>query len=146
MIHPHRFDALSIAPCGMNCGICAARLRTIHRCPGCMSYGVDKPKHLAYCSIAHCPELEQQYARFCYECAQFPCPRLRALDKRYRMKYDMSMIDNLRSIREDGLEHFLSAENRRWECSGCGSVLCVHRPECPGCGALRQIHPIPSSL
>lgn len=142
MEHPHHFDALSVAPCGMNCGVCFARLRTVNRCPGCMSYGVDKPNHCNNCRIAHCPELEQAYARFCYECTRFPCLRLRTLDKRYRMKYGISMIDNLRSIREDGLDHFLLTENSRWKCSQCGSILCVHRPECPACGAIRQIRHI----
>ena len=36
-----------IAPCGMNCGICLAYIRTKNVCPGCQ---VDDPKKSSSCS------------------------------------------------------------------------------------------------
>jgi len=55
-----------------------------------------------------CELLGKGKLRFCFECNNFPCKRLKALDKRYRMKYHMSMIDNLNFIKENGLEAFLA--------------------------------------
>ena len=70
---------------------------------------------------------------FCTGCASFPCARLGSLDKRYRMKYGMSMIENLRSIEADGLASFVEREKSRWRCPGCGATICVHEPSCLVC-------------
>ena len=44
-------------------------------------------------------KLEKKF-RYCYECDGFPCARVKRLDKRYRTKYEMSMIENLEYIRD----------------------------------------------
>jgi uncharacterized OB-fold protein len=49
----------------------------------------------------------------------------------------MSMLENLASIRELGLERFVAAERERWRCPECGVVVCVHRPSCLYCGHAR---------
>ncbi len=61
---------------------------------------------------------------FCYDCADFPCDRLRHLDKRYRTRYGMSEIENLEYIRDHGIERFLENERARWVSER--GVLCVH--------------------
>ena len=43
-----------------------------------------------------------------------PCKRLKALDRRYRIKYHMSMIENLDYIKEFGMENFLTNEGAKW--------------------------------
>ncbi len=63
---------------------------------------------------------------------------MKRLDKRYRTKYGMSMIENLTSIRERGLDEFVAGERVRWTCPGCGGVICTHRPECVYCGRPRD--------
>ena len=68
----------------------------------------------------------------------FPCARLRQLDKRYRTKYGMSMTENLLRIQEIGLEAFVAAEKLKWACPECGSLLCVHLPDCGVCGRSRN--------
>jgi len=78
------------------------------------------------------PALRQKY---CFECARFPCARLRELDKRYRTKYGMSMIANLESMRTLGLDGFVEKEKTRWRCANCGHSLCVHKENCIYCGA-----------
>jgi hypothetical protein len=55
------------------------------------------------------------------------------LDKRYRMKYGMSMIENLRNIEADGLASFVEREKSKWTCCGCGAMICVHEAFCLGC-------------
>lgn len=71
---------------------------------------------------------------FCFTCDGFPCPRLKQLDKRYRGKYGVSPIANLKIIRQNGLAQFVAAENRKWICPSCGALLCMHKPTCLSCG------------
>ena len=116
-----------IAPCGMNCGICLAYLRTKNVCPGCR---VDDPKKSSSCTnciIKNCELLEKTESGFCYDCEKFPCKRLKQLDKRYRTKYNMSMLENLGNIKALGLEHFIKTETERWRCPQCGGTFCCHR-------------------
>ena len=127
-----------IAPCGMNCGVCSSYLamqidlntkgfrRTY--CAGCLPRG----KNCAFMK-AHCDLVGKGLVRFCYECSDFPCRRLKALDKRYRTKYHMSMIENLVFIKEHGIEDFLEKETEKWKCSECGEVISCHNGVCFRC-------------
>ena len=123
-----------IAPCGMNCALCLAYLRDKNRCAGCHGDDADKPKSCVACSLKTCGQHRAGTAGYCFECASYPCPRLRRLDKRYRTKYHMSMLENLEMIRERGVGAFLARERERWTCAGCGGVVCVHRDVCLFCG------------
>ena len=135
---PESINFTMIAPCGMNCGLCIGRLRERNRCPGCNGNDTNKPKHCVVCRIKHCSETDARAQKFCFQCAKFPCARLRQLDKRYRTKYGMSMIENLKSIQELGLKGFVTREKDRWKCPECGGVLCVHRKDCIYCGHIRN--------
>jgi hypothetical protein len=133
-VYPDTLAAGLIAPCGMNCGLCSGRLRAKRVCQGCTGDDAGKPASCTQCLIRNCETLQASESGFCFECARFPCPRLRRLDKRYRTKYGMSMVDNLRSIQEVGLDRFVALERRRWACPACGGLVCVHREECIHCG------------
>jgi hypothetical protein len=122
-----------IAPCGMNCGGCLAYLREKNRCDGCRAPNRQCNKN---CTIAGC---EQLRGRFCGRCDSYPCARLKHLDKRYRAKYGMSMIENLAAIAEVGVRRFVADEKIRWTCPNCGETLCIHRPTCLKCGAKRTV-------
>jgi hypothetical protein len=50
----------------------------------------------------------------------------------------MSMLDNLRYIAAHGPEAFLVQEKDRWECPGCGGLICVHKPNCLYYGRARD--------
>jgi len=129
-----------IAPCGMNCALCAAyqfRLHDLNKkgfhrkyCPGCIPRG-QNCLHMGDV----CEQLAQGTLRFCFECAVYPCKRLKALDKRYRSKYHMSMIANLNQIRDQGLESLLAQEAQKWVCPTCGGYLCCHNGLCMHCQA-----------
>ena len=140
------FNKISlIAPCGMNCGLCVSYLAMKYDlkkqgfrktyCSGCLPRGKN-------CTFMknHCDLLGKGLVRFCYECENFPCIRLKALDKRYRTKYHMSMIENLEFIKEHDIERFLEKEEAKWCCSECGEVICCHNGLCLNCGLdkLRQ--------
>lgn len=62
--------------------------------------------------------------------SSYPCKMLKGLDRRYRTKYHMSMIDNLNFIKEKGIELFLEKEKEKWECKTCGDVICCHNGLC----------------
>ncbi|MBU1048546.1 DUF3795 domain-containing protein [Candidatus Bipolaricaulota bacterium] len=131
---PDSLTEILIAPCGMDCGLCSGYLRAKKNCPGCNGGDADKPSYCITCRIAHCEELAASGTRFCGTCGQFPCKRLKQLDKRYRGKYGMSMIENLGIIREIGLDGFIEREKTRWTCPECGRLICVHKPCCLACG------------
>lgn len=119
---------LMIAPCGMNCALCSGFLREKRICYGCRSSS-PKPAYCASCRIRNCAE---RAGEFC-PCGS-PCRRLRDLDKRYRTRYGMSMLENLASIRDEGIDAFVLRERKRWECPRCHGVLSVHRDVCVFCG------------
>ncbi|WP_409228716.1 DUF3795 domain-containing protein [Gudongella sp. SC589] len=127
-----------VAPCGMNCSLCISyqfgkndlNKKGFHRtyCPGCIPRG----KNCTYMKST-CDKLGKGKVRFCFECDDFPCKRLKILDKRYRTKYHMSMIENLNYIKENGLEAFLREEELKWRCSQCGGTVCCHNGLCLNC-------------
>jgi len=123
-----------IAPCGMNCRICYAYLREKKRCPGCRGDDTNKAPSCLKCIIKNCETVRSNSSGFCYECEVYPCKRLKQLDKRYRTKYSMSMIENLGNIRELGIGAFVENEKERWRCKKCGGVINVHRGYCSDCG------------
>lgn len=128
------FDSILIAPCGMNCGLCYAYVREKNVCPGCRGEDRTKPKYCVVCRIKTCEKMAREGREFCFGCDTFPCARLKQLDKRYRTKYGMSMIENLGLIETFGMDHFLRIETERRTCPECGGVICVHKAECPSCG------------
>lgn len=128
----HAIESAMIAPCGMICTVCLARLREKKRCPGCNGSDADKPPYCIKCIIKNCGH-RQQSADYCYSCAHFPCARLKNLDKRYRTKYAMSMIENLRFIQERGMDAFLRKETESRTCPTCGGWICIHRGFCLPC-------------
>lgn len=123
-----------IAACGMNCGICSAYLRDKNKCTGCRS----KENILSYClscKIRNCDKKKN----FCFECDEFPCQKLKHLDKRYRTKYAMSMIENLENIKKLGVKKFEEVELERWKCKSCGGTINVHKGKCQMCGTIKKI-------
>ena len=122
-----------IAPCGMNCRLCIGYIRVKNKCDGCLSPDTKCSKA---CTLRFCTERTGKYCD--HSCPTFPCRRLKNLDKRYREKYGMSMIENLIQIEETGIRQFVRNENSRWACPVCGDLICVHRPECLNCGTSRK--------
>ena len=131
-------DISLIAPCGMNCSICVAYLRERNKCPGCRGPDDNKTISRTSCKIKNCTTFLKDDVQFCFECEDFPCKRLKQLDKRYRTRYHMSMIENLENIKKLGIVEFLENERSRWTCSKCGGTICVHRGCCYSCGEQRQ--------
>lgn len=127
-----------IAPCGMNCRLCWGFIRERNRCPGCRrddGHESRKSKYRNTCRIRNCERIVEGRIKYCSRrCDAFPCKRLKGLDKRYRNRYGMSMVENLKMIDESGIRQFIRKEKEKWICPGCGQLLCVHKPACLSCG------------
>lgn len=123
-----------ITPCGMNCGICMAYLREKNRCPGCTSIDPYQRSYRRGCTVRNCETIKTNTSGFCYECGSFPCRRIKQLDKRYTTKYNMSMLENLEMIKNEGIEALLAREEEKWKCPECGGVISCHNGVCYGCG------------
>jgi ribosomal protein L37AE/L43A len=68
-----------------------------------------------------------------------PCEKLAHLDKRYRERYGMSMIENLKLIKAKGMAEFLKSQAEKYTCPDCGDVVCVHDSKCLACGYQRKV-------
>jgi hypothetical protein len=94
---------------------------------------MGKPVTRLACKIKKCEFFQKTNSGFCSQCKKFPCARLKQLDKRYRTKYGMSMIENLENIRKLGIRKFLQNKKERWACSERGGTICVHKGFCCSC-------------
>jgi hypothetical protein len=135
----NRLSEQLIAPCGMNCGLCSSYLAWKNdvksqgiRMPYCIGCR-PRNKQCAFLK-KRCEILLNGRVEYCYECENYPCERLKHLDKRYRALYRMSMIENLEHIRRDGIQKFLEIEAKKWRCPECGGVVCCHNGICFSCG------------
>lgn len=129
----NEFKKDHIAPCGMNCRLCMAYQREKKPCKGCRGDDKYKPNHCVKCYMKTCSNTKNNKYSYCYECDEFPCKKLKYLDSRYKLKYHMSMIENLNKIKEKGEKTFLAQEEKRWICKNCKSIICVHYEDCPAC-------------
>lgn len=125
-----------IAPCGMNCSVCRfylSKAKGLYKsknagCVGCIPRGIGCNNH------GGCEPLKAKAVRFCYECTAFPCENMKKLEKRYSTKYHTSLIDNLMSIKENGIDKWLAGEESRWKCKKCGGTVSIHTHTCFDCG------------
>jgi hypothetical protein len=127
-----------VAPCGMNCGLCSAYLAYSHNmakakgkishCTGC------RPRNKQCAFLARdCDLLRENKINFCFECKKFPCDNLKHIDDHYSTKYGLSFIENLNYIKDNSLEKFISRQKRKYKCSSCGDVICIHNKKCYSC-------------
>lgn len=131
-------DSDLIAPCGMNCRLCVSYQSGVYDinhfgyhkryCPGCIARG----KHCTFLKRS-CQVITTGKARLCLECASYPCDRLKDLDARYRKRYGMSMIENLTTIKKEGMLKLLIKEEKKWACPQCGEMICCHTQYCMHC-------------
>jgi len=129
------FKKEQIASCGMNCGICIGFFgyaingrKRKNPCIGCRA----RDKNCAFIK-KQCKKVLSNEIEYCFECNDFPCENLEKLDKRYQEKYDMSMIENLKFIKKNGINLFLKQQEEKYKCPECGGVICVHNKKCYNC-------------
>ena len=126
-----------IAPCGLDCSICALAVHSDKPCAGCLGPDENKPDYCAtVCQIIRCAKRLENSYRFCSECPDYPCQPIEDLEERYMNQYPLqeSVKGNLQKISEKGMEAYLRGEAERWICADCGGVICVHTGRCGSCG------------
>ena len=121
-----------LAPCGMNCTVCYAHLRKKRTCTGCRGPEESQPDYCRRCQIRDCAL--NHGIDFCFECQSFPCRLIKRMDKRYRERYQVSLIENAIRIQTGGAKQFLMEEKEKWACSHCGGVISLHDRACSKCG------------
>lgn len=132
-----KFTPELIAPCGMNCGICKAYLAYTHDVPrerGKVSHCAGCVPRAKNCYIKRgCTKLSKHQIQSCSQCEPIPCKNLAHLDKRYRERYGMSMVENLHEMKAKGIDEFLRSQQEKYRCPSCGDVVCVHDGKCYSC-------------
>lgn len=126
-----------IAPCGLNCALCKKALQKDKPCQGCRGpYEVKSRYCKEICHIWTCDKLVQNEWKYCDVCPEYPCEEILEKETRYGSQYPVneSPVENLKRIREIGMETFLSSECERWTCKKCGEIICVHTGCCSNCG------------
>ena len=134
-----KITAEMIAPCGLDCALCKRALEKVNPCPGCLGPDENKPAFCASeCGIILCRKRKENGYRYCDECPDYPCGDVMEKENRYTSKYPLyeSPGENLRKIRESGMEPFLECEREQWACKDCGHIVSVHTGICSGCGKL----------
>lgn len=127
------------APCGIYCGMCRAYLvkkkdqleqRGFKQgCDGCRI----RFKKCAFIR-RDCPALLKKEIDFCFECDKFPCQNLKKIDKGYRERWSVSLIENLKRNKEIGVEKWLQEQEELYSCPECKGEICIHDEECYDCG------------
>lgn len=46
----------------------------------------------------------------------------------------MSMIENLKDLKEKSMKQFLETQEEKYECPKCGGIISVHNGKCYTCG------------
>ena len=119
-----------LAPCGINCAICKGYLREKNRCPGCRNLVPEKVKdrYIRKCIIKNCSKLAKTKSKFCYECADFPCKRMKDLNKRYVTRYNYDTFKTLENISDKGVRKIAQELSKKYSCPG--GTICVHDGKC----------------
>ena len=110
------FTAEMIAPCGLDCSLCMRALVGETPCPGCNGPDENKADYCkTQCGIIPCRKRKENGYRFCDECPDFPCGDVMEKEERYTSQYPLyeSPLENLRTIREKGMEVFLEQERKQ---------------------------------
>ncbi|ACV21584.1 Protein of uncharacterised function (DUF3795) [Slackia heliotrinireducens] len=131
------FTPEMVAPCGLDCSLCAQAQLKDGPCPGCKKDDDNKPYFCAVlCEIINCEKRIQSGYAYCDECPDFPCEHVMEKETRYTSAYPRreSPLENLQIIRELGMDEFLRQEREQWTCKSCGGPISVHTGVCSACG------------
>lgn len=126
-------DKRLIAACGLNCEVCSAHVREKNVCPGCKYFtGEESRKSCKNCAIRNCAA--ERGHDWCFECKDFPCEKMTSLIKRYKLKYDVDLIQNGHDAADDFYK-FLLEQRKLNTCPKCSGVVDQHKKICSECGA-----------
>lgn len=128
---PEKIDKLLFAPCGINCMVCYVHLKDKKPCCGCLVDGTNKPERCKMCKIKTCAQ--EKGTTYCFECPEYPCREIKNLEKSYKKRYNTSLIENSKHVKEKGLTTFQESEREKWMCRICSGTISLHDAECSDC-------------
>lgn len=148
IINENISDYPYISPCGLYCKGCPSYGKTCH---GCSSEDRKQNRTSKWnCSIRICCK-EEHNINSCSQCDDFNnCKILGKLVKSHpkdkRFFYRHILIENLKKIREFGLEEFAKHQDTLWRCPECGGTVAFYYYYCTGCGKKQDPDTFPMSI
>ncbi|MFC2008519.1 DUF3795 domain-containing protein [Chloroflexota bacterium] len=104
----------TIGACGIDCGLCPRyNTEAESRCPGCAAPGFLEIGG-QWCKMTRCAVRDRGYET-CADCEEFPCYRFVGWDESDSFVSHLKSVDNLRAIRDYGLQQFLNVQQVRME-------------------------------
>ena len=70
---------------------------------------------------------------YCFECTEFPCKRIKRLEKSYNTRYHASLLENSKAVKTRGMSVFLKEQREKYTCPKCGGIISIHDAECSEC-------------
>lgn len=128
---PENIDTIMFAPCGMNCKVCYKHCYHKKPCDGCLKSDWGKPKHCRKCKIKDC--VKGMGLTYCFECIDYPCKRIKNLEKSYNNRYLTSLMDNSEYVKQNGLKLFMEIQKEKYTCPKCGGIFSIHDRVCSEC-------------
>lgn len=114
-------DEKTAAICGLFCGTCPSYPNDCH---GCLSdkltaHCVDCPNGFRNCA-------KQHKVTRCYECAEFPCERLKAFSKTHHQNgigHHETVIADLTYMRDHGVRAWVMKQTTENTCPKCSKLI-----------------------
>ena len=128
---PEIVDVGMLAPCGLNCMLCYRHLGK-KPCPGCRKKPAKPGAYQQKCRMRACTA-ERGYTT-CADCAERPCKRVKAFQKRYKDGYGVDLSAISAALQKNGAEALLRAQIQAHVCADCGHLINLHFGVCSGCG------------
>lgn len=100
-------------------------------CRGCNSD--THGRWCSQCDIKACAKGKDH--RFCFECAEYPCSRLKEFAENTDYPYHEEIYENLKYIKKHGPYRWEDQQKKRWSCHKCGTPFHWWQTKCPECGA-----------
>jgi hypothetical protein len=138
------------AYCGIYCGACSIVMRGKTgraddfaaclggvpswdlACGGCRSDSVYAG--CSTCNIRRCAR--ERGVAHCSDCGEYPCASYRKWQSvaKALVPHARTASESLEVIRRDGVDAWLTAQERRWSCPGCGTPFSWYARSCHKCG------------
>lgn len=119
------------AICGLYCGTCPAFGAD---CDGCLSDRVAPGCDVCLNGFRECAAAHK--AARCYECAEFPCQRLKAFSKRHYVNgigHHVHVIEDLQTMKDIGVGAWTDRQREEHTCKNCGKSILWYERGCPDC-------------
>lgn len=119
---PDAIEPAMLAACGVLCTACYKHHKVKKPCGGCQGADEGKSASCVNCVRKTCADAKG--LTWCFECDEFPCKHINSLDKSYRTRYGVNLVQNGRDAKEQGMERFLAGQRDKYLCAECGGIIC----------------------